>query len=214
MASAACTNACSGPWPRAVAELPLFPLRTVLFPGGLLPLRIFETRYVDMVSRCMREGIEFGVLLIRDADSAESGPVSALAGIGTSARIVDFNALPDGLLGLMCRGARRFRLLSHRLQSDGLHVGSVEWLDEPPPSALTPDHRPLARVLRRVLRELGDTARHLDADFEDAGWVSNRLAEFLPLERDAQQQLLEQGDAQERMRALAPLIEVPPEGRE
>ena len=197
-----------------MVDLPLFPLRTVLFPGGLLPLRIFETRYVDMVSHCMREGSEFGVLLIKDASSAETGPVTELASIGTSARIVDFNALPGGLLGLMCRGARRFRLLSRRLQSDGLHVGSVEWLNEPPPSALAPDHRPLARVVRRVLRELGDTARHLDADFEDAGWVSNRLAEFLPLERGAQQELLEQGDAQERMRALAPLIEVPREGDE
>ena len=195
-------------------ELPLFPLRTVLFPGGLLPLRIFETRYVDMVSRCMREGNEFGVLLIKDAGGAESGTVAELASIGSSARIVDFNALPDGLLGLMCRGARRFRLQSRRLQSDGLHLGTVEWLAEPPPSALALEHRPLARVLRRVLQELGDTARHLDADFADAGWVSNRLAEFLPLGRSAQQELLELDDPQQRMRALAPLIEVPPEGAE
>ena len=194
-----------------MTELPLFPLRTVLFPGGLLPLRIFETRYVDMVSRCMREAGEFGVLLIMDAGDAESGPVSELATIGTSARIVDFHALPDGLLGLMCRGARRFRLHSRRAQTDGLYVGEVDWLPEPAPSALAPEHRPLTRLLRRVLEELGDTARHLDADFDDAGWVSNRLAEFLPLERAAQQQLLELEDPQQRMRALAPLIEVPPD---
>jgi len=194
-----------------VSELPLFPLRTVLFPGGLLPLRIFEPRYIDMVSRCMREAGEFGVLLITDADETETGPVDALAAVGTSARIVDFHALPDGLLGLMCRGARRFRLRARRVQSDGLYIGEVEWLPEPAPSALAPEHRPLTRLLRRVLGELGDTARHLDADFEDAGWVSNRLAEFLPLERGAQQQLLELEDPQQRMRALAPLIEVPPE---
>jgi len=90
-----------------VSELPLFPLRTVLFPGGLLPLRIFEPRYVDMVGRCMREGGEFGVLLITDEVGAETGPVASLAEIGTTARVVDFHALPDGLLGLMCRGARR-----------------------------------------------------------------------------------------------------------
>ena len=194
-----------------MSELPLFPLRTVLFPGGLLPLRIFEPRYIDMVSRCMREAGEFGVLLITDADETETGPVDALAAVGTSARIVDFHALPDGLLGLMCRGARRFRLRARRVQSDGLYIGEVEWLPEPAPSALAPEHRPLTRLLRRVLGELGDTARHLDADFEDAGWVSNRLAEFLPLERGAQQQLLELEDPQQRMRALAPLIEVPPE---
>ncbi|MDE2249837.1 MAG: LON peptidase substrate-binding domain-containing protein [Gammaproteobacteria bacterium] len=192
-------------------ELPLFPLRTVLFPGGLLPLRIFEPRYVDMVGRCMREGGEFGVLLITDAASTETGALGALAAIGTTARVVDFNALPDGLLGLMCRGARRFRLLSRRTQEDGLHLGTVEWLAEHPPSPLQPQHAALARVLRRVLEELGDTARHLDADFGDAGWVSWRLAEFLPLERSAQQQLLELEDPQARMRALAPLIEVPPE---
>ncbi|MBS0387799.1 MAG: LON peptidase substrate-binding domain-containing protein [Proteobacteria bacterium] len=194
-----------------MTELPLFPLRTVLFPGGLLPLRIFETRYVDMVGRCLRESGEFGVLLITDAGDSEAGPIRELARVGTSARIVDFHALPDGLLGLMCRGARRFQLQSRRVQPDGLYVGEVEWLPEAAPSALAPEHRPLTRLLRRVLEELGDTARHLDADFDDAGWVSNRLAEFLPLERGAQQQLLELEDPQQRMRALAPLIEVPAE---
>jgi Lon protease-like protein len=194
-----------------VTELPLFPLRTVLFPGGLLPLRIFETRYVDMVGRCMRESAEFGVLLILDETESESGPVGDLAAIGTSARIVDFHALPDGLLGLMCRGARRFRLSSRRVQADGLNIGDVEWLAEPALSAVAAEHLPLTRLLRRVLQELGDTARHLDADFDDAGWVSNRLAEFLPLERSAQQQLLELEDPQQRMSVLAPLIEVPAE---
>ena len=193
-----------------MAELPLFPLRTVLFPGGLLPLRIFEPRYVDMVGRCMRAGSDFGVVLITGGQ--ETGAVADLAPIGTSAHIVDFNALPDGLLGLMCRGARRFRLLARRVQSDGLHVGTVEWLAEPVPSALAPEHRPLALVLRRVLQELGDTARHLEADYDEAGWVSNRLAEFLPLERNSQQELLELADPQERMRQLAPLIEVPAGG--
>lgn len=98
------------------------------------------------------------------------------------------------------------------MQADGLYVGEVQWLAEPVPSAVAPEHLPLARLLRRVLQELGDTARHLDADFDDAGWVSNRLAEFLPLERSAQQQLLELEDPQQRMSVLAPLIEVPREG--
>jgi uncharacterized protein len=197
-----------------VSELPLFPLRTVLFPGGLLPLRIFETRYVDMVRRCMREGGEFGVLLISSESEGDAGPNSELATIGTTANIVDFHALPDGLLGLMCRGARRFKLRTRRVQPDGLYIGDVEWLAEPAPSAVAPEHLPLARLLRRVLHKLGDTARHLDADFGDAGWVSNRLAEFLPLERSAQQQLLELEDPQRRMSVLAPLIEVPPEAAE
>jgi len=188
-----------------VPELPLFPLRTVLFPGGLLPLRLFETRYLDMVSRCLREDAEFGVLLIVSGE--EAGAVAELATIGTSARIVDFSQLPDGLLGLMCRGSRRFRLKSHRVQSDGLLVGSVDWLAESGPSALLPEHQLQAQVLRQALEELGDTARHLEEDFGDAGWVANRLAEFLPLEHAAQQSLLEVTDPQERMRQLAPLIQ-------
>ena len=187
-------------------ELSLFPLNTVLFPGGLLPLRIFEPRYLDMVGRCMREGADFGVVLIRSGE--ETGAVAQMAAVGTGARVVDFSQLPDGLLGVMCRGSRRFRLCSHRVQPDGLRVGEIEWLSEPGPEAIAEEHRPLAQVLRRVLQELGDTARHLDADFEDADWVSNRLAEFLPLEREDQQRLLEVNDPQERMRRLAPLIEV------
>jgi uncharacterized protein len=187
-------------------ELPLFPLNTVLFPGGLLPLRVFEPRYLDMVGRCMREGSDFGVVLI--TSGAETGPVAQIAAVGTGARVVDFSQLPDGLLGVMCRGSRRFRVLNQRVQPDGLRIADVEWLTEPGPSLIAPEHRALAGVLRRVLKELGDTARHLDADFDDADWVSNRLAEFLPLERHDQQALLELADPQERMRQLAPLIEV------
>ena len=187
-------------------ELPLFPLNTVLFPGGLLPLRIFEPRYLDMVGRCMREGSDFGVVLI--TNGAETGPVAEMAAVGTGARVVDFSQLPDGLLGVMCRGSRRFRVHGQRVQADGLRIGEVEWLAEPGPVAIAPEHLPLTKVLRRVLEELGDTARHLDADFDDADWVSNRLAEFLPLERSDQQALLELSDPQERMRRLAPLIDV------
>jgi uncharacterized protein len=187
-------------------ELPLFALNTVLFPGGLLPLRIFEPRYLDMVGRCMREGSDFGVVLITSGE--EVGPLAELAAVGTSARVVDFSQLPDGLLGVMCRGSRRFRLLNHRVQGDGLRLAEVQWLPEHGVDAIKEEHRPLAQILRRVLGELGETARHLDADFDDADWVSNRLAEFLPLERSDQQQLLELSDPQERMQRLAPLIDV------
>jgi len=193
-------------------ELPLFPLRTVLFPGGLLPLRIFEPRYVDMVGRCMSDGGEFGVVLITRGE--ESGAIAAVADVGTSARIVDFNTLPDGLLGLMCRGARRFRLHSRRQQGDGLHLGTIDWIADAPASALAPEHRPVARVLQRVLQELSATAPLLEVQLDDAGWVADRLAELLPLERAMQQALLELDDPQERMRRLAPLIEVPEELRE
>src|SRR5258706_11142085 len=110
----------------ATAILPLFPLRTVLFPGGLLPLRIFEPRYIDMVGRCMRTESCFGVVHI--TAGGEVGTVSGLASVGTNPRIVDFERRPDGLLGLLCRGERRFVLRTRSTQDDGLHVGRVEWL--------------------------------------------------------------------------------------
>ena len=165
-----------------MAELPLFPLNTVLFPGGLLPLRIFEPRYLDMVGRCMREGADFGVVLITSGE--EAGPVAAMAAVGTGARVVDFSQLPDGLLGVMCRGSRRFRLAapSRAVRRTASSARSSGWRSR----ARWRSRRNTGRwrvVLRRVLAELGDTARHLDADFDDADWVSNRLAEFLPLER-------------------------------
>lgn len=196
-------------------SLPLFPLRTVLFPGGLLPLRIFEARYVDMIGRCMREGIPFGVLWLCEGAEAdevrearESGAAAQLADVGSSARIVDFERLEDGLLGILCRGEQRFRLLRRWVQSDGLHMGEVQWLVDPPQSPLPESRRALGAVLRSVMDEYGDLARHLQPDFEEAGWVANRFAELLPLSRAAQQQLLEIDDPLARLEAIAPLIEV------
>lgn len=193
-------------------SLPLFPLRTVLFPGGLLPLRIFEARYVDMIGRCMREGIPFGVLwLCEDAEAGEtreSGAVVPLADVGSSARIVDFERLEDGLLGILCRGEQRFRLLRRWVQADGLHMGEVQWLIDPPRSPLPESRRALGAVLRSVMDEYGDLGRHLQPDFEEAGWVANRFAELLPLTRSAQQQLLEIDDPLARLEAIAPLIEI------
>lgn len=185
-------------------ELPLFPLHTVLFPGGLLPLRIFETRYVDMVSRCMRDQGEFGVLLIHAG--SETGAAEATAGIGTAARIVDFQTLSDGLLGLLCRGSRRFRLASSHVRSDGLNVGLVEWLEEAD-VALDPQYQALVPVLRKVMAELQAIAPLMPPRYENAGWISYRFAELLPLDRLTQQRLLEIGDANERLKLLAPLIE-------
>src|SRR3981081_303180 len=116
------------------ADLALFPLDTVLFPGGPLPLRIFEARYLDMVRRCLKEHSAFGVVLI--LAGAEAGAVSEVADTGTSARLVDFDALPDGLLGITCVGERRFRVRRRWQQSDGLNLAEVDYLPEDAPSAL------------------------------------------------------------------------------
>ena len=190
--------------PAQVLTLPLFPLRTVLFPGGLLPLRIFEPRYVDMVGRCMREGGSFGVILI--GAGAEVGAVASLATVGCSARIIDFEKLPDGLLGLLCRGEQRFRLLKHSTQADGLHLGEVEWYPIAPATPVAAAHQPLVTILRRVIPELGKLTVHLTPDYDNADWVSNRFAEFLPLDTAVRQRLLEMDDPSERLLAITPMI--------
>jgi uncharacterized protein len=185
--------------------LALFPLNTVLFPGGLLPLRIFETRYVDMVGRCMRADESFGVVLIEGGSDTERGAGTAL--IGTSARVVDFQTLADGLLGLLCRGEHRFRITQRSQRQDGLNCASVEWLEELPRVPLAVQFQPLVPLLRQVLANLTTMGRFIEPDYEDAAWVSHRLAELLPLDQKLQQQLLEIDDPDARLRLLAPLIE-------
>jgi len=186
-------------------EIALFPLNTVLFPGGLLPLRIFEPRYVDMVGGCMRRDAEFGVVLI--VQGTDTSSVVSIAGMGTSARVVDFQTQTDGLLGLLCRGERRFRVAQRRLQDDGLNRATVEWMQDVPLTPLDPQFRPLVSVLRKVMARLANIGRFLEPNYEDASWVSHRLAEFLPLEPPWQQRLLEIDDPNERLGMLAPMID-------
>ena len=130
----------------ASEQIALFPLNTVLFPGGLLPLRIFEPRYLDMVGRCLRSDSVFGVVLL-DAGSDTSREVST-ASVGTSARIVDFQQLEDGLLGLLCRGERRFRISAHTRNDDGLNCAQVEWLDDTRLVPVPAQFQALVSVLR------------------------------------------------------------------
>lgn len=185
-------------------DIALFPLNTVLFPGGLLPLRIFETRYVDMVGGCMRAQGVFGVVLIVQGNDTSSAV--SIAGVGTSARIVDFQTQPDGLLGLLCRGERRFRVGQRRQQADGLNRATVEWIEDAP-APLDPQFAPLVGVLRKVMARLESIGRFIEPDYEDACWVSHRLAEFLPLEPPWQQRLLEIDDPNMRLGLLAPMID-------
>jgi Lon protease-like protein len=186
------------------AEIPLFPLNTVLFPGGPLPLRIFEPRYVDMVRYCMRERAPFGVELIRAG--AEVGKVTSAADVGTSARIVDFFQLPEGLLGISCIGERKFRVQSRRVQEDGLNMGTIEWLPPEPAADLPSEHAHLGLLLRKVLPQLGDMYQSTPKHFDDAGWVGARLAEILPIDLADKQHCLELDDPVERLARLSPFI--------
>jgi Lon protease-like protein len=186
-----------------VRELPLFPLNAVLFPGGPLPLRIFEPRYLDMVSRCMREQSGFAVVLVNEGE--EASIATSFAATGTEARIVDFDRLEGGLLGISCLGHERVRVVEAWREPDGLNRGRVLDIAADPVVPLPPEQAWLAEVVKQVLPEAGDTYRHVERR-EDAAWIANRLAELLPLALADKQTLLELSDPLERLSVLEPAV--------
>jgi Lon protease-like protein len=194
-------------------EIPLFPLNTVLFPGGPLPLRIFEARYIDLVRRCLREGVGFGVVLITDGEEAGAEP-AATCDVGTYARIVDFSGQPDGLLGIEARGERRFRIHGRSRARDGLNLAEVEWLPDEQRVPLPDEFADLGPALDAVLQQVGEPYDSLERRLDDSAWVAGRLAELLPLPPAHKQHCLELDDPVERLRYLRPLFEIttePPE---
>ena len=185
-------------------RVPLFPLNTVLFPGGPLPLRIFETRYIDMIGERVRNDAPFGVLLIRDGH--EVGPSSTYE-VGTLARITDWYQGSDGLLGVTAIGEQRFRLLSAERQPDGLNIGEVELLPEETRMALPEEYKGMATILEGVLDDLGRLYESLQRNYDDAGWVTSRFVEILPIDLEQKQQCLENGDPAARLKLVSELLE-------
>lgn len=182
-------------------ELPLFPLHAVLFPGSTLGLRIFEARYLDMLRECSRgEGV-FGICLIMDG--RETGEPALPAAVGTLARIVDFDTLSDGLLGISVTGGTRFRVLKSRVRDNGLVTGSIrEWPEEPRVSVPV-EFALLPAILERMAEQAGLSWRNGPRErYDDASWVGFRLAELLPLGDAERQHLLELTDPMERLAAL------------
>lgn len=175
--------------------LPLFPLRTVLFPDGLLELKIFETRYLDLMARCMREQAPFGVIGLRSGGEVKSagGAPPALFDIGTLAELIEVDSPEANILLVRCRGGRRFALGATRQQADGLWVGDASPLGDDPVVAPSATHA-------HVVKSLVDAVAALSAQgaepflpphrFDDAGWVANRWCEILPLPVDARHRLL------------------------
>lgn len=176
----------------------LFPLNTVLFPGGPLALRIFEPRYLRMVSECLKADRGFGVCLI--SDGAEAGTPAECHDVGTLARIVDWDRLPDGLLGVRGRGERRFRVQAREVAEDGLITAGVSWIDDPEPPALPAGYDSLVTRLREVLDENAELYGSEPRRFDDALWVSYRMAEVLPFDMASKQMLLELDDPLQRLR--------------
>ena len=188
----------------ATTDLPLFPLGTVLFPEGRLGLRIFEPRYLDMVSECLREGGSFGICLIRDG--REVGAAAQPFEVGTEARIVDWDRNDDGLLGLTVHGGRRFRVETTRVQADNLLLGEVSWFDDEV-VPLPPEYAPLADLLWQLLQQVEPDRAAEGERFSDAAWVTYRLAECLPLQPEQNQALLSRSDPLVGLQALAAVVQ-------
>jgi len=188
---------------RLPVEIPLFPLNTVLFPGGPLPLRIFETRYLEMVSDCLKHEQGFGVCLIEQ--DSETGPAHTYT-VGTLAHIRDWSNGPDGLLNILALGSRRFRVTRVRTQHNGLNIAEVEWLPEEPAMPLPDTEKPLAELLQQILAQVQERYALITPAYEDASWVGYRLAEILPLPIAQRQHLLEISDARMRLDIIGTLV--------
>lgn len=189
--------------------IPLFPLRTVLFPGGTLPLRIFEPRYVDMVRWCMRESSGFGVVLLKEGsdvlDSSVAGALPNIFSVGTEAQIIDFDQADNGLLGIVARGGEKFKVLGCEVASDGLLQGQVQPLTEPA-GQIADDYQPLLDVLNDLLAHPLIQELNPQTDTSEDLSVSYRLADLLPIAPELKQAFLEMADPQERLAQLQQVV--------
>jgi uncharacterized protein len=188
-------------------EVPLFPLHTVLFPGGRLPLRIFEQRYMEMAKTCLKDNAPFGVCLIHQGK--EVGEPAVPVGVGCLARIAEWDMPQLGVLQVTARGESRFRILDQRVQADGLVRASIELLPEGEDVPLPQAAARYAKLLERVIEQhpaLLERPHRLDS----SAWVSARLAELLPLPLEAKQALLETENGRARLEKLDAFVRIEP----
>lgn len=216
----------SGSAPLTLSQLPLFPLGTVLFPGGWMPLRIFEVRYLDMINRCIKAGAPFGVVCLTegsevrridpDAPPGEAGFArEAFHPVGTLARIDEVERPQPGLILIRCRGQQRFHIRSSQQLPHGLWIGDVV-LDPPEPEVPVPEHLvPTRDALQRVLENLrerepesmNDLPLQPPYQWEDSGWVANRWAELLPLPAELKQRLMTLDNPLLRLELVSDLLD-------
>lgn len=185
--------------------LPIFPLNTVLFPGGLLPLRIFETRYMDMARTCLREHSAFGVCLIRSG--REVGEAAVPEDLGTLATIVDCDMQQLGLLQVKTRGGTRFRIRERSVAAQGLIVAQIDPVPDEEDRPLDERFAPVAQLLRRVIEDQSQPIFFEPHRLDSTSWVGQRLAEILPIPTAAKQRLLELDDCEARLEILFRFLE-------
>lgn len=187
-----------------MADLALFPLQMPLFPTLSIDLQIFEQRYLRLVSSNMRSGGPFGVVAISDGE--ETGDTPAIYPVGTSATIQDWNQLDNGLLGITVRGGERFRVVSSRVEEDGLVRAEVEWLGEEAAYSVSEDYRELMDLLQDLARHPGAATFQIDPDTTDASRLGWQLAQVLPLSDDDKQALLAMQEPIERLEKLTDMV--------
>ncbi|MBU3636700.1 LON peptidase substrate-binding domain-containing protein [Polynucleobacter sp. es-MAR-4] len=188
---------------------------TTLFPGGVIALKIFEARYLDMMKRCLREDTAFGVVSILDGNSSESDTSASaqFSNIGTLAKLEEFDAVQPALYMTKSYGTQRFKLISIKQELDGLWMGEVELIDPDPEMPLPKEHEKVAALLQEIISViqsedlLGDDAFKMPANLDDCGWVANRLAELLPLPPAQKNHLLAQSNPRIRLDLISEIIE-------
>jgi Lon protease-like protein len=198
----------SGAMSREPVALPLFPLKTVLFPGGVLPLKVFEQRYVTMTKSCIKDESSFGVCLLtrgHEVSSASAGKVS-FAPVGTRARILAWDMPQLGIFHIRAEGLGRFQVRSHEMADDGLVVGQVTDIAPEPALALGNQFQPLAKLLEILMERVGKENFPAEISLGDASWVGYRLAEVLPLPLTIKQSMLEINEAELRLTMLAQFL--------
>ena len=192
--------------------IPLFPLQSVLFPGGRLPLRIFEQRYMDMAKVCFKESAAFGVCLIvrgEEVNRAGQKPAEPHT-VGTLAQIADWDMPQLGVLNIIAEGGQRFRLLRHWTEDSGLLRGEVELMAPPPALPVPGSYLRLVPLLRAIVADMEAGAPNAPATphrFFDAGWLGMRYAEVLPMPIAAKQELLEVEDSIDRLEIIYRFLE-------
>jgi uncharacterized protein len=182
------------------SKVPIFPLNTVLFPDGLLPLRVFEARYMDMTRNALKTSSPFGVCLIREGQ--EVGRPAQPATIGTLAQIIECDMQQLGVLLLKTRGTERFRIAAHQANPQGLLLAEIERLPEEEDAAVPEELAACTRLLRVVVADQKQPIFHAPLRFDSARWVGYRLAEILPLPLAVKQKLLELDDCVIRLDIL------------
>jgi Lon protease-like protein len=186
-------------------EIPIFPLNTVLFPGGLLPLRVFEARYMDMTRECMREEKPFGVCLIRSG--REVGEPAVPEDIGCLAHIAEWDMQELGVLNLRALGGQRFRIRDLTVGAQGLIRAHVDLIAPEASVDVPKEFGACIRLLELVIADKSAAVFAEPHRFEDASWVGYRLTEILPVPLAAKQRLLELGDSVTRLQILHRFLE-------